>query len=138
VIDPLAAGGDAVDLAAPTGTVTPAGTGAARALAFAQDGPSHYVAVLPAAGRAQVDVLDIAAGGTAQRTLVAVPYPAEDVPATPRASVLGGLAQLTGGRVLPDDPAALAPSDGTALWPFLVALALALLVAAAALDARRL
>jgi Ca-activated chloride channel homolog len=139
VVDPLGAGGDAVDLAALVGTVAPADGGAARALAFAQDAPSHYVAPLPAATRARVDVLDVRAdGGAPERTLLAIPYPAEDVPQPPGASVLGALAQLTGGRLLPaGDPAALDPADGTALWPLLVALALALIVAAAATDTRR-
>jgi hypothetical protein len=141
VIDPLAAGGDPVDLDAPRGTVTPAdgGGAAARAVTFAQDAPSHYVAALPAAARARVDVLDVRSdGGAAQRTLLAIPYPAEDVPALPQASVLGQLAELTGGRLLrAGEPRALAPADGTALWPFLVALALALVVAAAAADTRR-
>jgi hypothetical protein len=140
VVDPLATGVDPVDLAALRGAVAPAdGDGAARELAFSQDGPSHYTAPLPAATRAQVDVLDLRAdGGAAQRTLLAIPYPAEDVPQPAEASVLGALAQLTRGRLLPaDDPRALAPGDGTALWPFLVALALALVVAAAAADARR-
>jgi Ca-activated chloride channel family protein len=140
LVDPLAAGGDAVDLAALRGTVTPADGGVTRDLAFAQDGPSHYAAALPATTRAQVDVLDLRADdGTTRRTLVAIPYPAEDVPVTSQASVLGQLAELTGGRVLPvGDPEALAPSDGTALWPWFVALALALIVAAAAVDTRKI
>lgn len=129
VIDPLAAGGAAVDLAAP----------AAPGLTFTQDAPSHYAAALPAAARAQVDVLDVRTdGGAPQRTLLAIPYPAEAVPATAGGSVLGQLAELTGGRLLgAADPHALAPGDGTALWPFLVVLALALIVAAAFTDAAR-
>lgn len=140
VVDPLAAGGDPVDLAALSATVTPAGGTSTTSLTFAQDGPSHYTAALPETARAQVDVLDVRAGaGTAQRTLLAIPYPAEDVPQTAGASVLGPLAELTGGKTHDaDDVHALAPDDGTALWPFLVALALALIVATAAADARRL
>jgi Ca-activated chloride channel homolog len=136
VIDPLATAGTALDLAAPTGTVTPAGGGTPRALTFTQDAPSHYTATLPTAARAQVDVLDI----DGQQTQLAIPYPAEDVPVTPQSSVLGQLAELTGGRLIPAtaDPAtALHQPDGTALWPFLIAIALALLLTAAALDTRR-
>jgi hypothetical protein len=130
VVDPLAAGGDPVDLA----------TLRAPGLTFAQDGPSHYTAALPAARRARVDVLDVSVdGGAAQRTLLAIPYPAEDLHQPAAASVLGRLAALTGGHLLPAaEPRALAPGDGTALWPFFVALALALLVAAAVTDSRRL
>jgi Ca-activated chloride channel family protein len=140
VVDPLAAGGDPVDLAALRGTVAPADGGAASDLAFSQDGPSHYATTLPTTTRAQVDVLDLSADdGAPERTLLAIPYPAEDAPQPAAASVLDHLAQLTGGRHLSAaDPRALAPADGTALWPFLVALALALVVAAAAADSRRL
>lgn len=70
------------------------------------------------------------------QALLAVPYPAEHRPQPASASALPQLAAATGGVVLdPADPsAALAPGDEGALWQFAAIAAVALLIAAVAVE----
>lgn len=85
-----------------------------------------------------MDALTTTAAGATATTDLAIPYPAEDQPAVPQASVLPGLAAATGGRLLDAaHPGSETPGDGTGLWPLLAALAAALVLAGAVADTRR-
>jgi uncharacterized membrane protein len=139
VVDPLATGGTALELATVRGTLsTPSGS--QDALAFTQVGPSRYVAALPATpGVYGVGVAADGAGAPpAAQALIAVPYAPEDAPRPADTSVLGAITSATGGSLLEaDDPtAALAPDDGTSLWRIPAIATLVLLLAAIAAGTR--
>ncbi len=102
------------------------------------DNASSDDASAPAPGVYAVATASADGDGAVQRAdaLLAVAYPAELTPQPPDASQLGELASAGGGSLLdPADPRdALAPQTGDAAWRWLVAAAIALLLAAVAVP----
>ncbi len=147
VVDPLATAGEPLELTTITATVR-APAGRTDTLDLPQVAPSRYAARLPAAaGDAAADgggtapapgVYAVAAtdGSETADALLALPYPAELRPQPADAAQLGEVAAAGGGSLLDaaDPHAALAPSGGDPAWRWLVAAAIALLIAAVAVP----
>ncbi len=95
---------------------------------FEAASPGIYVARVPQipGGVYQLTVQLPAAAGGAQQRLLAVPYPAEYKPQPDGPGVLGQVVTQTGGKLLGASQYAALEPGGNALWPWLVALALAL------------
>jgi von Willebrand factor type A domain/Aerotolerance regulator N-terminal len=109
-------------------------SGETRAVSFERTAPGRYVAAVPGLPEG-VYGYALAAAGRRASGLLAVPYPAEDLPVRAEATPLGPLAAATGGSLLdPADPGVLGSwNPGASWWLALAALAAFLAGAALAL-----
>jgi len=136
VLDPAAATGRPLDLAAVAGSLSRP-DGGATVLDFAQVAPSRYAAragtVAPGIHAYAVVAGD---GAAPARGLLAVPYRPEYRLAPVEASSLGALAARTGGRILDAAHPDQLGSAPIVLWTWLAAAALAAFLAGAVLRLR--
>ncbi len=143
VADALASdGGLASDLRPTVDVTTPGGRQPALALPLVAPGRYQTDIVLDAVGHYDFELhLDGPSGGQIERRALVVDYPDEWRLAAPDRSLLGQVAQLSGGRYDPTPEQVLAPDGRTAagyvpLWPYFLLAAVGVLLVEAALQRR--
>ena len=135
-------GGLASDLRPTVDVTTPGGRQPALALPLVAPGRYQTDIALDALGQYDFELhLDGPSGGQIDRRALVVDYPDEWRLAAPDRSLLGQVAQLSGGRYDPTPEQVLAPDGRTAaghvpLWPYFLLAAVGVLLVEAALQRR--